>query len=206
VSIPLTDLAGELSLKVRGGRATVRREGRTIDFDVTRVPQLTASEARGVRAGDPAGRPPLVVFDEASAEAREELRRRRVSYASTRGELFLCTADILVDRPAASSEHAPARAFDDRAHGEVWPFAKRAARVTRWLLLKPDESPTIGELAASTDLSRPFTSQVVGSLADRALVETSPERTRVCGESVSSTPGRCSMPGLRNGSGGAGGR
>lgn len=110
----------------------------------------------------------MVVFDRASPQARKLLRARKIAYASTAGELFVVLPDLIVDRAATVGETAPRMARDAT---EISPFARRAARIPRWLLLHPSERPTIGDLADRTDLSRPFASQVAHALADRGLIE-----------------------------------
>jgi hypothetical protein len=178
----LADLANELSLDIQGTRATAVRLGEArggswarAEFDVWRVRTLTYRDVTDLPHRTDDARPLLVIFDQASAEARAELRNRRVSYASPAGELFLLAPGVLVDRPASAIAH-PTVTSSEIDPQEVSPFSKRAARVARWLLLNPGASPLIGELASTVDLSRPFTSQVVRALAAGGHLELVPDK------------------------------
>lgn len=61
--------------------------------------------------------------------------------------------------------------------GRPAPFARRSARIARWLLLHRGAEPTIDDLAAATGLSRPFTSQIAAALADEALTSVTIDST-----------------------------
>lgn len=112
----------------------------------------------------------LIAFEHASPPARDLLRKRRISYASTSGELFLCTPKLLVDRAAVRRPTAVTGIGRGRRGIPPLPFARRSARIARWLLLHRGAEPTIGDLVAATGLSRPFTSQIAAAPADEGLL------------------------------------
>lgn len=177
-ALPPPALDRELDLEIGPDHATARRRttGTVERFEVARASRLTADlvTAQVLERARAASLPLLVVFERASPEARQLLREKGVSYASEAGELFLVTPTLLVDRPGPGrSPRRAAGALDDPQ--AVSPFSRRASRVARWLLLRPGRSPSVGELATATELSRPFASQVVGALSNRTLVDVAPE-------------------------------
>jgi hypothetical protein len=164
----------ELDLEIGQDRATARRKRSNAveHFEVVPASSLTSDAVTG-RINEraiQADLPLLVVFDRASPLAREMLRERAISYASRAGELYLVTPTLLVDRPAPrgrpKQQHEVSQPLES-----VSPFSRRASRSARWLLLHPGDEPSVGELATATGLSRPFASQVVRALADRAVVD-----------------------------------
>jgi hypothetical protein len=162
-------------------RATVRRRdtGGVFRFHVSGSRSLSRDDVEARLRDGTLDESKLVFFERASPQARELLRSAGIPYATPDGEVFLVLPELIVDLPAK-----PRRPDDTgaafRASGEVSPFARRAARVPRWLLLHTNAEPTVTALAEETQLSRPFTSQVTHALADRALIElfTDPQDAR----------------------------
>lgn len=108
--------------------------------------------------------PVLIAFERSSPEARAVLRQRGVSYVAANGELFVYAPPIYVERPgrASATTVAPPLAA---------PFATRASRVSRWLLLHPEkQSTSFRELARAVALSEALVSRTVRALADDGLV------------------------------------
>ena len=120
-------------VSVGKARASLSIDGRRVrSFAVRRVDVLTravaedlAEEARRSR------RPIMITFERSSPEARAYLRERRASYAAADGELFLYAPPVYVERP-------PRRKVVPVGAPPAAPFANRASRVPRWLLLHAD--------------------------------------------------------------------
>lgn len=132
-----------------------------VTFEVAREDVLTAARAKEI---DVSGREHrLVVFERSSPEARAVLRERRLSYAAANGEIWVHAPPIHVERSprrrAAALTSAPAA-----------PFAIRASRVPRWLLLHAEDSPSLRELGAAVELSESVVSRTARALADDGLV------------------------------------
>ncbi len=134
---------------------------RVVTFDVERVEALTAARAGQLASETGARR--LVVFERSSPQARALLRDRGCSYAAADGELFVHEPPVHVERPPRRPTVAPAPA-------PAAPFAIRASRLPRWLLLHPDERLSIRELASTIELSEAMVSRTVRALADDGLV------------------------------------
>jgi DNA-binding MarR family transcriptional regulator len=147
-------------------------------FDVLRLEVLTSGRAEELLVGLGPGREPevLVVFERSSPDARALLRARRVSYAAGDGELFVCAPPIYIEleRPARKAV-APIEG------ARSVPFAARASRVPRRLLLRPREHPTLRWLAQELQLSESVVSRTVAAHAEDGLVhvERDPHDARV---------------------------
>jgi len=107
--------------------------------------------------------PLLVVFARSSPAARDLLRDAGISYSAGDGELFVFAPPVYVERPAQRPAMRPSAT-------PTAPFAKRASRVPRWLLLHANEHPSFRELAAEVELSEAMVSRTVRALADDRLV------------------------------------
>jgi DNA-binding MarR family transcriptional regulator len=114
-------------------------------------------EARGSR------RSIMIAFERSSPEARAYLRERRASYAAADGELFLYEPPLYVERP-------PRRKVVPVGAAPAAPFANRASRVPRWLLLHANDQPSFRELAARLELSEAVVSRTMRALSDDGLV------------------------------------
>ena len=151
-----------LALEFDKRRAVLLMDGkRVVTFDVERVEALTAARA-GQWASETGARR-LVVFERSSPQARALLRDRGCSYAAADGELFVHEPPVHVERP-------PRRPTVAAAPAPAAPFAIRASRLPRWLLLHPDERLSIRELASAIELSEAMVSRTVRALADDGLV------------------------------------
>ncbi|MEA2369950.1 MAG: hypothetical protein QOH12_344 [Solirubrobacteraceae bacterium] len=125
---------------------------------------LDLSEAeRVVGAVEATDKPVLVVFTRSSPAARDLLRAAGVSYSAEDGELFVFAPPVYVERPAQRPAMPPSAT-------PTAPFAKRASRVPRWLLLHANERPSFRELAVRVELSEAMVSRTVRALADDRLV------------------------------------
>ncbi len=106
----------------------------------------------------------MIAFERSSPEARAYLRERRASYAAADGEVFLYEPPLYVERP-------PRRKVVPLGPPPPAPFANRASRVPRWLLLHATDPPTsFRELAARLELSEAMVSRTMRALADDGLV------------------------------------
>lgn len=149
--------------------ATLRIDGKVLlTFATVRVTGLGAAEAADIAdlitARDDADpdRPPLVVFERASPDGRRVLRDHGISYAGTDGEALIVAPPVYVERPR---RRAPREVPPPEA-----PFAPRASRIPRWLLLNPDERPTFRVLAARVALSEATVSRALAQLEDDGVV------------------------------------
>ena len=105
----------------------------------------------------------MITFERSSPEARAVLRERRTSYAAGDGELFVYAPPVFVERP-------PRRKVVPVGAAPAAPFANRASRVPRWLLLHADDQPSFRELATRLELSEAMVSRTMRALADDGLV------------------------------------
>jgi DNA-binding transcriptional ArsR family regulator len=140
-------------------------------FQVIPVERLTRSWIEGadrLLLGPPRT---LVLYAQASRDAREALRRAGVSYVGERdGRVRLVAPGLYVERdelPQALDSHWAPREAD----GARSPYAVRTSRVPRWLLLHPKETATITALAAHVELSESAVSRAVRALSDAALID-----------------------------------
>jgi DNA-binding Lrp family transcriptional regulator len=146
-------------------RASLSIDGKRVrSFAVRRVDVLTRAaaedlirEARGSRWRI------LIAFERSSPEARAYLRERRASYAAADGEVFLFEPPLYVERPAR-------RKVVPVGPPPAAPFANRASRVPRWLLLHTTAQPSFRELATRLELSEAMVSRTMRALADDGLV------------------------------------
>ena len=169
-------LAKRPTLEIGTRRATLRTPDQMlVSFRVRRIDALNTAEARrALSDASDTENPQLVVFRTASPEAKALLRDRQVSYAGEDGEWFLFAPPVYVERPARRSTIvAPAKVSS--------PFAPRASRIPRWLLLHKDESPSLSTIARQVELSEATVSRTARALASEGLVEliADPKDTRV---------------------------
>jgi len=140
-------------------------DGRQVaTFAVRRLDVLSHGRAEALATeAQTSVQPILVVFERSSPKARALLRERGLSYAADDGELFVFAPPIYVERPARR------RAIEPSPQPAA-PFATRASRVPRWLLLHADERPSFRDLAHELELSEAMVSRTVRALADDGLV------------------------------------
>jgi hypothetical protein len=148
-------------------------EGPVADFGIVRVSTIALRNVTEIvaRARDAGGDRLLVLYERASQDARDALRAADVSYIGGDGRVFVRAPGILVDQSEAKPSQAVgawrSMADDDAARN---PFAKRASRVARWLLLHPDEPFSLGRLADDVDLNAAAVSRIVRALEDAGHV------------------------------------
>ena len=140
-------------------------DGRRVrSFAVRRVDALTRAAAEElVKEARRSRRPIMIAFERSSPEARAYLRERRASYAAADGELFLYEPPLYVERP-------PRPKVVPVGAAPAAPFANRASRVPRWLLLHAADQPSFRELATRLELSEAMVSRTMRALADDGLV------------------------------------
>jgi len=140
-------------------------EGRKVGgFDVAAYDNVTAAVARQLT--ESASPDTLVVYELASPEARSILREAGTSYAGRNGELYLHHPPIHVELPGRGGGAVAGPSPFARS-----PFAPRASRVARWLLLHTDAEPSFREISIQTALSESLVSRSARALADEQLIE-----------------------------------
>jgi hypothetical protein len=152
-------------ISVGKARASLSIDGtRVRSFAVRRVEVLTRAGAEElVKEPRRSDRPILITFERSSPEARAYLRERRASYAAADGEVFLYEPPLYVERP-------PRPKIAPVGPPPAAPFANRASRVPRWLLLHATEQPSFRKLATRLELSEAIVSRTMRALADDGLV------------------------------------
>ena len=192
-------------ISVGKARASVSIDGRRErSFAVRRVDVLTRAAAEElVKEARASRRRIMIAFERSSPEARAYLRDRRASYAAADGEVFLYDPPLYVERP-------PRRKVVPVGPAPAAPFANRASRVPRWLLLHATEQPSFRELATRLELSEAMVSRTMRALADDGLVAIGSDpadarrrlarlRSRRCCSTRSSGPWRCAGRGASRG-------
>jgi hypothetical protein len=163
-------------LSVSGGddHLDIALDGQSVRFKVQRVVSLTREDvARHLRAVEHDDDPLLIVYSRSSPDARRAMREARISYAGEDGRAFLFAPPLYVeldDRP----RRVKSTGLETVAPSSTTrnPFAGKASRVPRWLLLHPDDTFSVTALARSIDLSPAAVSRVVRALDDAALAVT----------------------------------
>jgi DNA-binding transcriptional ArsR family regulator len=145
-------------------------------FHVAKVERLTRSWVQSNRLAEHPDEGWLVLYGQASGDAREALRARAISYAGEGdGRLFLVGPGLHIERDDLVPHERDPWHAQERDRGRN-PFSLAASRVPRWLLLHPDEEITIKALAGIAELSESAVSRTVGALDDDALVEVTAAR------------------------------
>lgn len=163
MNLQVTSKDGRVRLKVGPRRATLFMQGEKVGgFDVVSFEGMTAAVARDLAASRSKA---LVVYEQASPEGRSILREAGISYAGRDGELYLHRPPIHIELPGRRKAAAAPSPFARS------PFAPRASRIPRWLLLHKDAEPTFRELSETTALSESLVSRSVRALAADRLVE-----------------------------------
>src|SRR5438128_123760 len=163
-------------LHVGKRRATLKMADRLLaTFRVRRIDALSTADAeKAIADVSRLAEPLLVAFRTASPDALVLLREQDVSYAGDEGEWFLFAPPVYVERtPRRSAPIVPAKVRT--------PFAPRASRVARWLLLHPEAQPSLTMLARFVELSEATVSRTAHALAADGLAELTvdPHDTRV---------------------------
>lgn len=154
-------------LEIDAGIAALLIEGKPVlRMPVTEEPTLTAQRAGELAELTKLGREPsLVLFERSSPAARELLRDAGIPFASAGGEVFVHAPPVHVEWPGRLKTKWPA------GPATPSPFAIRASRVPRWLLLHVGEELSFGELGNRIQLSESMVSRTVRTLADDGLAE-----------------------------------
>jgi DNA-binding transcriptional ArsR family regulator len=160
---------GRIELEVGQHRATLYIDGRkAAAFDVKHEDAFSTADAEAMGGLDPSRW--LVAFNRSSPQARSMLRTLGISYASPQGEIYVHAPPVHVEIPARR------RSFLETPGDRSSPFAIRASRIPRWLLLHPEETPSFTHLRSEVDLSASVVSRTLRALADEGLVAISQDR------------------------------
>jgi DNA-binding MarR family transcriptional regulator len=123
---------------------------------------LTLDQARDV----PSGNDLIVRFRRASPDAKRTLLERGIHYASDEGEISVLDPPVVIRQSAPRGRRQTEGGRQDRG-----PFATKASRVSRWLVLHSGQSYNVRQLARHTNLSEGAVSTTVRALHERLLVE-----------------------------------
>lgn len=170
----------DLPLKIDLGAhtATARTSGTDAQkwrFRLRRVEHLTTRLVAQILAEAEAksSKPLLVYFAEASGEATRLLREHRISFIDKRGECFLLSPPLVVDRrfPTSSKPRFDPPISDDARN----PFGRRGSRVLRLLLLHPHSEFNMHELAHQAMVSGTLVSRVTRAMSEEGWIDLSPD-------------------------------
>lgn len=147
-----------------GGTARVVVAGRDVGLTLHTLRHDTLTLAQAIDI--PSRKDLIVRFRRASPDARRSLQERGIHYASDEGEVFVLDPPIVI-RQSASRRHL------DKGSGrqDRGPFATKASRVSRWLLLHPKQTFNVRQLARHTKLSEGAVSTTVRELHERLLID-----------------------------------
>jgi hypothetical protein len=169
-------LSPPLAAEIAGPAAVIIRvDGKhATRFEVTEVSALTGDAVDDVLARAAAGKRQLLVYDRSSPASRERLREAGLSYVGADGRVLLQAPPLYVDRDRPADRSTQQAGWGTATHSSIPrnPFAVRGSRVARWLLLHPEQSFVISELAAHVELSVAAVSRAVQALDEMAVVQT----------------------------------
>jgi DNA-binding MarR family transcriptional regulator len=107
----------------------------------------------------------LLFIEHAAPRALAVLREAGTPYVTRAGEWHLLDPPgVFVVRPADREAQSSMDPSPDR------PLGKGTARIARWLLLHPDDTPTIRGLAHEAKVSEATSSRAIRRLAERDLI------------------------------------
>lgn len=172
------NLSPPLSAEVAGPAAVlIRVDGKhAARFEVMEVAALTSDVVDEVldRAAVGKCRAQLLIYDRSSPASRDRLREAGWSYVGADGRVLLQAPPLFVERDRPADRSAQQVGWGSAAKPAVSrnPFAVRGSRVGRWLLLHPEQSFAISELAGHVELSVAAVSRAVQALDEMAVVQT----------------------------------
>jgi hypothetical protein len=167
-----------LSAEVTGPTAMLIRvdDKHATRFEVMEFSALTADAVDEVleRAAGGKRQPRLLVYDRSSPASREKVREAGLSYLGADGRILLQAPPLYVDRDRATDRSTQQVDWPMATNAALTrnPFAVRGSRVARWLLLHPEQSFVISQLATHVELSIAAVSRAVQALDEMALVQT----------------------------------
>jgi hypothetical protein len=167
------DLPEPLSVRGTDKHVEIGLDGEIVRFRVQRVGSLTRGDIdRHAMDLQPREEPVLILYSRSSPDAREALRAARISYAGEDGRLFLFAPPLYVERDdrARPTKQSGWEAIAPSSETRN-PFAGKASRVPRWLLLHRQDTFSVTTLARATGLSPGAVSRVARALHEAALVE-----------------------------------
>jgi hypothetical protein len=171
-------LPAPLSAEVTGPTAVLVRvdDKHATRFEVLEVSALTGEAVDEAldRAAAGKRRPWLVIYGRSSSASRERLREAGLSYLGADGRVLLQAPPLFVDRDRPTDRSTPRVGWGTATSASLPrnPFAVRGSRVARWLLLHPEQSFVISELATHVELSIAAVSRAVRALDEMAVVQT----------------------------------
>jgi hypothetical protein len=170
-----------------GWRMALRSEDRTPDLRADAYLDLTAPGGERIEAcvefkgrAEPAEVVRLVpwlqrcgsavfVAPELGQRTREILNDAGISWLEPEGDCRIALGSLFIERLTRESRRRPAGAPDTRYVADL--FSGGPLRVVRWLLIEPERSWTLDEMADRTDLTLGFVSRVFKTLARDAYMD-----------------------------------
>jgi DNA-binding transcriptional ArsR family regulator len=139
-------------------------EGKKVrSFDVLPVDDLTLAVAKEMQATEGPGR--LVRYERSSPQARTLLRDSGIPFVGEDGEVYLHNPPIHIE--LSGTGETPRVPPGSRPA----PFAPKASRISRWLLLNAGAEPSFRQLSDVVELSESVVSRTIAALGDLRLVE-----------------------------------
>ncbi len=111
----------------------------------------------------------IVVAPQIGPRARDVLNQAGVGWFEPEGDCRIALGSLYVERLTRRPRRRPAGSPGTRYVAEL--FSGGSLRVVRWLLIEPDRSWTLADLAARTGLSLGFVSRVLKTLARDAYID-----------------------------------
>ena len=139
---------------------------RTFAVEVKNVGRLSAvnNGILGLQKSAPAHFIPLLVVPYMTAAGMKRCRQAEMHWLDLSGN-----ASIHLDGVTIEIEGKP-NAYPQRGR-PASVFAPKSARISRWLLMHPDEFFSQRELAKATNMDEGFTSRIVTQMQDQQLIE-----------------------------------
>lgn len=110
----------------------------------------------------------ILVSPEIGSRAREILSRAGISWLEPEGDCRIALGSLFIERLTRGRRRRPAGSPDTRFVADL--FSGGPLRVVRWLLIEPQRSWTLEELADRTGLTLGFVSRVFKTLARDAYM------------------------------------
>lgn len=119
----------------------------------------------------------LLVAPRLSSRAREILDDAGISWFEPKGDCRIALGTVFIERLTRDQRRKPAGAPDTRYVADL--FSGGPLRVVRWLLIEPQRSWSLEDMAKRTGLTPGFVSRTFKTLARDAYIDRAPSANRV---------------------------